>query len=112
MAGQVKSFSEYIQDCDTLNEGVIRSGAIATYGARARSDGDKALRAYDEGKRALRSKTGDGGLEERLDRLETALEALFDGLKHQRGQIGNGVAASVSGHLLASRVREQRRGRR
>ena len=104
----MKSFSEYVQDRVTLDEGVVRSGAIATYAARARSDGDNALRAYEAGKRALRSKTGGDSVEGRLERLEMALDALFDGLKHQRAQIGNGVAANVAGHLLTSAAQRRR----
>ena len=104
----MKSFDEFLTEQEQLEEGIIRVGAIATYGAQSRRYGDEAVRAFRNGQQALRAGARDDTAEARLERIENALDALFDGLMAQRKQIGSGVAVDVVGHTLAAKARKKR----
>lgn len=104
----MKSLVEHMVEQDTLEEGLIRSGAIASYGAQSRKAGEDSARAFKQGQQALRRGTTDLSVEERLGRMEQALDALFDGLIKQRQQIGAGVAVDVAGHMLSAKARKKR----
>ena len=105
----MKSFEEFLaQEDQLLEEGIIRTGAIMSYGAQSRKAGDDAVRAFRSGQEALRRGSGELTAEERLDRIEKALGSLLDGLIKQRQQIGAGVAVDVAGHMLAAKSRKQR----
>lgn len=101
----MKSFKEHQTE---LEEGVVRTGAIASYGVRARQQGQKAIRAFQRGREVLQRGGRDISLEERLERMEAALDALLEGLAHQKEQIGAGVAVDVAGHMLAAKERKTR----
>ena len=104
----MKTFSEHANEQEQLEEGVIRTGAIATYGARSRKEGDASVRAFKQGQETLRRGSAKLTAEERLERIESALDALFEGLIKQRQQIGAGVAVDVAGHMLAAKARKKR----
>ena len=102
------SFSEHANEQALLEEGIIRTGAITSYGAQSRKRGDEAVRAFKQGQQVLRNGTSDLSVEERLERIEQALDALFDGLIKQREQIGAGVAVDVAGHMLTAKAQKKR----
>ena len=102
------SVSKHANEQAELEEGIIRTGAIATYGAQSRKRGDEAVRAFKQGQQVLRNGTSDLSVEERLERIEQALDALFDGLIKQREQIGAGVAVNVAGHTLTAKAQKKR----
>lgn len=105
----MKSFEEFLADEEQqLEEGVIRTGAIVSYGAQSRKHGEEAVRAFRSGQEMLRRGSREQTAEERLERIEKALDALFDGLIKQRQQIGAGVAVDVTGHSLSARARTKR----
>ena len=104
----MKSLVEHIAEQENLEERLIRTGAIATYGARSRKEGEDSVRAFKQGKQALRKGGPDVALEDRVKRIEQSLEHLFDGLIAQRQQIGAGVAVDVVGHGLASKAKQKR----
>ena len=104
----MKSFEEFLTEQEQLEEGIIRTGAIASYGAQSRTYGDEAVRAFRSGQETLRRGAGELTAEERLERIEKALDALFDGLIKKRHQIGAGVAVDVAGHMLAAKARKLR----
>ena len=105
----MKSFEEFLaEDEQQLEEGIIRTGAIMSYGTQSRKAGDDAVRAFRNGQEALRRGSGELTAEERLERIEKALDALFHGLIKMRHQIGAGVAVDVAGHMLAAKARKQR----
>ena len=109
MAGQLKSFEEFLnEEDDMLEEGIIRTGAIMSYGSQSRKAGDDAVRAFRSGQQELRKAISDDSVAERLERIEKSLDALFDGLIKQRQQIGAGVAVDVAGHMLAAKARKKR----
>ena len=102
------SFSEHITEQEDLEERLIRTGAIATYGARSRKEGDASVRAFKQGQQVLRKGSVDMNVEDRLKRIEQSLDHLLDGLIAQREQIGAGVAVDVAGHGLAAKARKKR----
>lgn len=105
----MKSFEEFLaEEEQQLEEGVIRTGAIMSYGAQSRKYGDEAVRAFRSGQETLRRGAGEITAEERLERIEKALGALFDGLIKHRQQVGAGVAVDVAGHMLAAKARKKR----
>ena len=91
-----------------LDERVVRNGAVAAYGMNARREGDAAVQSYRRAQQRLRDSGKDVSSEQRLIRIEDALDALLDGLVKQRAQIGSGVAVDVAGHTLAARARSRR----
>ena len=91
-----------------LDERIVRNGAVAAYGMNARREGDAAVQSYRRAQQRLRDGGKDVSSEQRLIRIEDALDALLDGLVKQRAQIGSGVAVDVAGHTLAARARSRR----
>jgi len=104
----MKSLVEHMVEQEDLEERLLRTGAIATYGARARKEGEDSVRAFKQGQQALRKGGLDVALEDRVKRIEQALNHLFDGLIAQRQQIGAGVAVDIVGHSLAAKNRKKR----
>jgi len=104
----MKSLVEHIAEQEELEERLLRTGAIAAHGAKARKEGDASFRAFKQGQQALRTGGADVSLEERVKRIEQSLSHLFDGLIAQRQQIGSGVAVDVAGHGLAVKAQKQR----
>ena len=104
----MKSLVEHMAEQEHLEERLLRTGAIATYGARARKEGEDSVRAFKQGQQALRRGGPDVALEDRVKRIEQSLDHLFDGLIAQRQQIGSGVAVDVAGHMLAAKTRSRR----
>ena len=102
------SYSEHANEQAQLEEGIIRTGAITSYGAQSRKRGNEAVRAFKQGQQALRKGGADVGLEDRVKRLEQSLDHLFDGLIAQRQQIGAGVAVDVTGHTLTAKAHKKR----
>jgi len=98
----MKSLVEHMAERNELEERLLRTGAIATYGAKARKEGEDSVRAFKQGQQALRKGGPDVALEDRVKRIEQALDHLFDGLIAQRQQIGAGVAVDVIGHSLSA----------
>ena len=104
----MKSLIEHMAEREDLEERFFRTGAIASYGARARKEGEDSVRAFNQGKQALRKGGPDVSIEERVKRIEQSLNHLFDGLIAQRQQIGAGVAVDVAGHNLAAKRRTKK----
>ena len=99
----MKSLVEHMAEQENLEERLIRTGAIATYAARSRKEGDDSVRAFKQRKQALNKSGANMTTEDRVKRIEQSLDHLFDGLIAQRQQIGAGVAVDVVGHGLAAK---------
>ena len=99
----MKSLVEHMAEQKYLEERLLSTGAIATYGAKAKKEGDDSVRAFRQGQQALRKGGPDVSIEDRVKRIEQSLDHLFDGLIAQRQQIGAGVAVDVVGHGLAAK---------
>ena len=104
----MKSLVDHMTEHEELDERFIRTGAIATYGAKARKEGEQSVRAFKQGQQALRKGGPDVDLEDRIKRIEQSLDHLFDGLIAQRHQIGAGVAVDVVGHSLSAKQKTRR----
>ena len=104
----MKSLVEHMVEQGNLEERLLRTGAIATYGVRSRKEGDASVRAFRQGQQELRKTMSDNTVEGRLERIEKSLDALFVGLIKQRQQIGAGVSVDVAGHMLAAKARKKR----
>ena len=103
----MKSLVEHMHEREDLEERLLRTGALATYAARSRKEGDDSVRAFKQGQQALRKGGPDVALEDRVKRIEQSLDHLFDGLITQRHQIGGGVAVDVVGHGLAAKAKQK-----
>jgi len=101
----MKSFQSFQVE---LGERVVRTGAVAAFSMKSRREGDAAVLSYRRGQQALRKGGSDVSVEQRLPRIENALDALLDGLVKQRAQIGSGVAVDVAGHTLTAKARGRR----
>lgn len=101
----MKSLVEHMIEQEDLEERLLRTGALATYAARSRNEGDDSVRAFKQGQQALRKGGPDVDLEDRVKRIEQSIDHLFNGLIAQRQQIGAGVAVDVVGHGLAAKKR-------
>ena len=104
----MKSLVEHIAEQEDLDERLLRTGAIVTYGARSRKEGEDAVRAFKQGQQALQKGCTEVDVEDHLKRIEQSLYHLFDGLIAQRQQIGAGVAVDVVGHGLAAKSAKRR----
>ena len=104
----MKSLVEHMAEKNDLEERLLRTGALATYAARSRKEGDDSVRAFKQGQQALHKGGPDVALEDRVKRMEQSLDHLFDGLISQRQQIGAGVAVDIVGHGLAAKKRNRR----
>ena len=87
-----------------LTEGWLRIGAVTLAAGQSRTAGDTAERAFKAGQQALPQGRGEDTADQRLQRLEAALQHLFSGLIALRQQIGSSVALDLSGHLLAAQT--------
>ena len=99
----MKSLVEHIAEQEDLDERLLRTGAIVTYGSKSRREGDDAVRAFKQGQQALQKGGTDVDVENHLKRIEQSLDHLFEGLIKQRAQIGSGVAVDVVGHSLSNK---------
>ena len=55
----MKSFEEFLNEEEQLDEGIIRTGAIMSYGSQSRRYGDEAARAFRSGQQELRKAMSD-----------------------------------------------------
>ena len=104
----MKSLTEHMVEQEELDERLLRTGAIGAYAAKAKKEGDHSVRAFKQGQQALRKGGAEVDLEDRVKRVEDALDHLFDGLMAQRKQIGASVAIDVVGHGLAAKAKQRR----
>ena len=101
----MKSLVQHMAEKHELEERLLRTGAIATYGVKSKKEGDDSVRAFRQGQQALRKGGPDVSIEDRVKRIEQSMDHLLDGLIAQRQQIGAGVAVDVIGHSLAAKAR-------
>lgn len=100
----MKTLLEHMAEQKELEERfMLRRGAIAGYGARAKKEGDDSVRAFKRAQQELEKGGPDVDVEDRVKRIEKSLAYLCDGLIAQRKQIGAGVAVDVVGHGLAAK---------
>ena len=82
-----------------LDEAVVKKGAVAAYALQGRKNGNNAVRSYNKAKQALKTSVNSATLDQKADKLLSAIMHLLDGLVATRKQIG-----SVSSQVTSSTV--------
>lgn len=104
----MKSFTEFNEEQKQLDEGIIRSGSVATFAARSAAAGKKAEKSYRKGLSVLDAASKLDDIIARLDRIDEALKAILKGDMHQQKQIGNHVVLDTIGHLSNDKRKPRR----
>jgi len=104
----MKSFTEFHDEQQQIDEGIIRSGSVATFAARSASAGKKADQMYKRGLSSLNAPSDRDDMIEQLERINAALKALLEGQLYQLQQGRNHVALDTVGHLANSKNKPRR----
>ena len=95
----MKSFRIFMAEQQELDEAVVKKGAVAAYALQGRKNGNNAVRSYNKAKQALKTSVNSATLDQKADKLLSAIMHLLDGLVATRKQIG-----SVSSQVTSSTV--------
>ena len=95
----MKSFKNFMAEHQDLDEAVVRKGAVAAYALQGRKNGNNAVRSYNKAKQTLKTSVNSTTLDQKADKLLSAIMHLLDGLVATRKQIG-----SVSSQVTSSTV--------
>jgi signal transduction histidine kinase len=95
----MKSFRTFMAEQQDLDEAVVRKGAVAAYALQGRKNGNNAVRSYNKAKQTLKTSVNSTNLDQKADKLLSAIMHLLDGLVATRKQIG-----SVSSQVTSSTV--------
>jgi signal transduction histidine kinase len=95
----MKSFRTFMAEQQDLDEAVVRKGAVAAYALQGRKNGNNAVRSYNKAKQTLKTSVNSTNLNQKADKLLSAIMHLLDGLVATRKQIG-----SVSSQVTSSTV--------
>lgn len=94
----MKSFKEF-RNSVTLQENLIRKGAVTAFALRGKRNGDKAVYHFMIAKRTLSNAKAHRTADEAIRNLEQSLNSLYDGLIELRNQIGSISAQITSGSI-------------
>ena len=95
----MKSFRTFMAEQQSLDEAVVKKGAVAAYAFQGRNNGNNAVRSYNKAKQTLKTSVNSTTLDRKADKLLSAIMHLLDGLVATRKQIG-----SVSSQVTSSTV--------
>ena len=95
----MKSLKNFMAEQQDLDEAVVRKGAVAAYALQGRKNGNNAVRSYNKAKQTLKTSVNSTTLDQKADKLLSAIMHLLDGLVATRKQIG-----SVSSQVTSSTV--------
>lgn len=95
----MKSFRTFMAEQQELDEAFVKKGAVAAYALQGRKNGNNAVRSYNKAKQALKTSVNSATLDQKADKLLSAIMHLLDGLVATRKQIG-----SVSSQVTSSTV--------
>lgn len=95
----MKSFRTFMAEHQGLDEAVVKKGAVAAYALQGRKNGNNAVRSYNKAKQTLKTSVNSTTLDQKADKLLSAIMHLLDGLVATRKQIG-----SVSSQITSSTV--------
>jgi hypothetical protein len=91
----MKGFKTFLAERHTLDEGIVKKGAVAAYALQGKNHGNNAVRSYNKAKQTLRAVANARSTDIKVDALTRAFIDLLDGLVLQRQQIGS-VSAQVT----------------
>ena len=95
----MNSFRTFIAEHQDLDEAVVKKGAVAAYALQGRKNGNNAVRSYNKAKQTLKTSVNSTTLDQKADKLLSAIMHLLDGLVATLKQIG-----SVSSQVTSSTV--------
>tara|TARA_B110000305_G_scaffold187448_1_gene208882 strand:+ start:101 stop:391 length:291 start_codon:yes stop_codon:yes gene_type:complete len=95
----MKSLKNFMAEQQDLDEAVVKKGAVAAYALQGRKNGNNAVRSYNKAKQTLKTSVNSTTLDQKADKLLSAIMHLLDGLVATRKQIG-----SVSSQVTSSTV--------
>ena len=95
----MKGFRQYINE-RSMDEAVVRKGAVVTYASQGRAHGDRATQHYLEAKRLLTINMKGKDSDEKIDLIINAIAQMADGMISTRQQIGSVSAQITSLSLL------------
>jgi signal transduction histidine kinase len=95
----MKSFRTFMAEQQGLDEAAVKKGAVAAYALQGRKNGNNAVQSYNKAKQALKTSVNSTTLDQKADKLLSAIMHLLDGLVATRKQIG-----SVSSQVTSSTV--------
>ncbi|MDB3912541.1 hypothetical protein N9381_12340 [Paracoccaceae bacterium] len=95
----MKSLKNFMAEQQDLDEAVVKKGAVAAYALQGRNNGNNAVRSYNKAKQTLKTSVNSTTLDQKADKLLSAIMHLLDGLVATRKQIG-----SVSSQVTSSTV--------
>jgi len=90
-----------------LNEGILKTGAIALSGNKSRQAGIRAERAYNQARSKLKSGNKNETIEDKLERVQEVMDGILVGLIAARYQLGHSTALNVAGHLIGARNKKR-----
>jgi len=79
-----------------LEEGILRTGAALIYGTKAKTEGDKVVRAAQTARGLFDKAKKEDGLEKKVQLLAEGLENLAVGTIYTRMMLGNMTGVGVS----------------
>ena len=85
----MKSFKNFMAEQQDLDEAVVRKGSVAAYALQGRKNGNNAVRSYNKAKQTLKTSVNSSTLDQKADKLLSAIMHLLDGLVATRKQIGS-----------------------
>ena len=100
-------FSQYLEE-----RNIARAGAVTVFATKSKQYGDRSQQDFQSARSILQPELANPTVDKRLKRIERVLDKLLSGMSNQRKQIGNHVAVSTSGHILASNLLKRSRRRR
>jgi len=87
-----------------LQEGFMRSGAAVVYGAKAKQDGAKIVRAANSGRGKFDRVKREDDLEKRIELLAEGLEDLSVSIIYIRMMLGNMTGIGVTSALFGDKT--------
>ena len=91
----MKSLKNFMAEQQDLDEAVVKKGAVAAYALQGRNNGNNAVRSYNKAKQTLKTSVNSTTLDQKADKLLSAIMHLLDGLVATRKQIGS-VSSQVT----------------
>ena len=100
---QLKEELDTASNVEQLEEGILRTGAALLYGNKAKTDGDKIVRAAQTARGFFDKASKEQGLEKKVQLLAEGLENLSVGMIYTRMMLGNITGVGVSGAVFSER---------
>ena len=88
---------------EVLEEGILRKGAALLYGSKAKTEGDKIVRAVQSARGSFDKAKKEEGLEKKVQLLAEGLDDLSIGIIYTRMMLGNITGVGVSSAVFSEK---------